>query len=105
MGNKIAAQPLLIKLQKDPIVQRAISHPFKTYGRIGSITFGLTFVSNCISAILSKECREVMVESPGWISVTLLAKSAFYGILWPSFYIGLLTRPKNVLCLERTFDE
>ena len=104
MGNNMATKALVVKIQRDPLIKRMVSNPFKAYAKIGSITFGITFVTNSVTSIFSEECRDMIKESPGMFSTLLLGKSAMYGIMWPSFYLGLLVKPKSRICLTEKSD-
>ncbi len=98
MGNKSSLEkPLVIKMQKNPLLQRIIARPFKYYFRMGGITFGFTLFGNLITTIFDKDRRTAIKKSPDLYTTGVLTKSLYFGLLWPSFYFKLFTRPREVM--------
>jgi hypothetical protein len=91
--------PQLVKLVKDPLYKRIISHPFKYYSRMTGTTFCLVSITNGISIITDDQRRTYFQEHPDMMSMALLSKSAYYGVLWPAFYFTAVTSPRNAFVL------
>lgn len=59
------------------------------------LTGGTVLASNIIIAYVEGGGREkLMMKSTCLFGKLVLAKSAFYGIVWPLFYIKLLSNPR-----------
>ncbi|QKF94724.1 hypothetical protein QKU48_gp1266 [Fadolivirus algeromassiliense] len=92
-------QRIQVELLKPPFYKRVISNPFKYYAKMMGLTFCLVTASNIVTVPFFKDRREALVEHPDIFAVSLVSKSAYYGFLWPSFYITALTNPKNVFVM------
>lgn len=90
-----------VKVQP-PLWKQIISRPFRSYGRMAGITFGLAAVGNVIASVANVgktkdwEPRKMMFEHPQIYSFSLLCTSAYFGVLWPAFYIQACTKPTEL---------
>lgn len=81
------------------IVQWIVKHPFRSYVRVGSFTFGVCFMANFVTTMFSRQNSSFAVANPGIFSTALLSKSFFHGVLWPAFYINAVVEPMDVFVL------
>lgn len=79
--------------------QYLIRRPFSSYFKIGSITFGFCLLTNFMTAVLDPERQLLMLDFPIFFTGSLFSKSCFYGLLWPAFYLKLLTKPNRAIFL------
>jgi hypothetical protein len=79
--------------------KKAAERPFKTYFKIGGVTFGLCLVSNFITSLFDSDRREIMISHSDVFCISLLSKSCYFGLIWPSFYIKALAKPGEVFML------
>ncbi len=93
-----------IKIIKDPLFQRIIKHPFKYYSRAAGFTFCLTSLTNLTTTLLcindpKRQRKAYLINYPQAYFMSLLFKSAYFGILWPSFYFTAVQNPSDVFIL------
>jgi len=91
--------PQLVKIVKDPLYKRIISHPFKYYARMTGTTFCLVSITNGISVMIDDQRRSGFYQHPDFVSMAILSKSAYYGLLWPAFYFTAITSPRNAFVI------
>ena len=105
---------IYVNVVKDPFYQRLFRHPFKYYKRAAGFTFCLVGLSNFATTVFgigdSDGFRTTFLkEHPQAYFSTLLIKSSYFGILWPSFYITAFQEPKSAFILgggiEKVLDD
>lgn len=96
--------PRLVKIAKDPLYKRVLSHSFKYYNRMATTTFCLTSITNGISIFINNKKSASFKEHPDIVTIALLTKSVYYGLLWPSFYYTAVTSPRNAFVLFSGFE-
>jgi len=99
------------KIVKDPLLKRIIKSPFKYYFKAASVTFGLVATTNLFTTLipfktsnvkfnnLHDDRRKLLKSYPQIYFITLLTKSAYFGLIWPACYFTLFTNPKDVMLL------
>lgn len=97
--------PMQVQIVKGPLFNRIIKDPFKYYKRVMGFTFCLTTATNTTSIFFDKEKRTFLREHPEITAMALTTKSVYYGILWPAFYLTLVSSPRNALCLWSGVDD
>ena len=103
-GNRRTKNRLIMS-QSASLGRRILAHPFRYYTRAMGTTFCLTGTINGLSMTLTPDRREFMAQHPEMIATALLTKSAYYGALWPAFYLLLATHPTNACVLFSGFTE
>ena len=86
-------------IDNQSMLQKIIRNPFKSYFKIGSFTFGLTFVSNFLTTVIYNDQLEFLKQNPQIFTTGVLTKSCYFGILWPSFYINTIKNPNDTMVL------
>src|SRR5947207_15451809 len=81
------------------ILKKSLANPFKTYFKLGSIGFGLTFISNVGTGMAQYNKNINFYENPQSFIFLSFLKSTFFGFLWPSIPIVLIKNPKDYLLL------
>ncbi len=76
----------------------ATRHPLRTYLRIGMWTGGLVAVSNIVSLATTNDSYHHDAAS---LAGALAAKSAYYGLLWPTALLAAWKSPRELLVLGR----
>ena len=98
-----------VKIIKDHLFKRVITRPFKYYGRAGGFTFGLVALTNLLTSIFDPDRRQFLFQYPQIYCMGLVSKSAYFGLLWPSFYITAVKYPKSAFIygsgLEKAAEE
>ena len=92
-------KPIKVQIDKGPLWKRIISHPFRYYGRMMGITFCLVNFTNLITSLFDKDRQLALYEHPEMFGYSLLAKSAYFGLIWPQFYLTAIMYPKNAFIL------
>ena len=93
-----------VRIVKDPFFRRLIRHPFKYYGRTAGFTFCLVSVSNFTTTLMGigdndGKKRKLLTDFPQVYFMGLLAKSSYFGLLWPSFYFTAIKNPDEAFVL------
>lgn len=73
--------------------------PFRSYFRMAGFTFGLCMGTNIITGFIDDDRREFLTTCPDLFMWAVFTKSCYFGIIWPSFYIKALVKPKDVFYL------
>lgn len=97
--EKVLKIEVITQEDKKRWYQKASERPFRTYFRIGGFTFGLTMVTNFITSLFDLDRLEVLTTHPDIFCFSLLTKSCYFGLIWPSFYIKALVKPGDVFFL------
>jgi hypothetical protein len=84
-------------------IRGALKNPFRTYFKIGSYSFGLTFLSNLGTGVFEPNPNFNLYESPQAFIFSNFAKSCFFGFLWPSVPFVLVKNPKDYFLLGHSF--
>lgn len=88
-----------------PFWKKVMMRPFRSYARMGSLTFGLTFIGNFVTTLFDTQRRNFMTEHSQFYTTALLSKSCYFGVLWPSFYLTSLTNPKSVFIIGHGLEK
>ena len=98
-------QPLAVKIVKDPLFKRILSHPFKYYSRMMGTTFCVVSATNSVSLITDSDRRTFTKEHPEATAMSLVTKSAYFGLLWPAFYFTAITNPRGAFVLWSSMED
>lgn len=82
-----------------PMWKKIVKNPFRSYAKIGGFTFGLTLIGNFVTTLFDSQQRNMMLGHSQIFTATLLTKSLYFSVLWPSFYLTALVNPKSVFVL------
>jgi len=82
-----------VRIIKDPLYKRVISHPFRYYWRAGGLTFCVVAASNMLTTLFDSDRRSFLFEHPQMYFMGLLGKSSYFGLIWPSFYFTAIKSP------------
>ncbi|XWV26403.1 putative orfan [Tupanvirus soda lake] len=98
-----------VRIVKDPIYKRIIRHPFKFYGRAAGFTFCLVGATNLTTTLFGigdsdGSKKKFFKEHPQLYFSTLATKSAFFSLIWPSFYVTAIQSPKEAFVLGGGID-
>ena len=88
-----------VRIVKDPFARRLIRHPFKFYGRAAGFTFCLVSVTNLCTSLFDGTRRQFLLEHPQLYFTGLVAKSSYFGVVWPAFYFTAATNPRDAFVL------
>ena len=69
-----------------------LTHPFKAYFKVGSITFGSVFLANSATGMIMSEPPISPYESPQLFAWMNLSKSIYFGLVWPAALFMLLKK-------------
>jgi len=99
--------PISVKIVKEHLFKRIISHPFRYYWRAGGFTFCFVTLTNTYTSLINQKMRADMFEYPQLFSIALLGKSTYFGLLWPSCYMTLMNpkRYREILYLGEGVDK
>jgi len=92
-------QHVTVSFAKEPLYKRLIKRPFRSYTRVSGIAFGVVFVTNAVTSMFDGDRCDFAMAHPDIFSTALLTKSAFFGVLWPSFLITAWVSPPNAFIL------
>jgi hypothetical protein len=96
--------PQLVKIVKDPLYKRILSHPFKYYTRMSGTTFCLVGITNTFSMFKKDTLKSSFKEHPEMMAMAILSKSAYYGVIWPAFYYTAITSPRNAFVILSSME-
>lgn len=83
---------------------RTILNPFKVYRYVTGTTFCVVGASNLVTTFSNKERRKFLNDYPQPFFAALLIKSAYFGVIWPAFYIEAYRNPSNAFVLGQGFE-
>lgn len=89
------SSPTLVKVVKDPLWKRIVSHPFQCYAWMGGTTFCLVTASNVGTTLFHDGRREFLFTHPQLYFTGLFLKSSWFGVIWPAFYFTAMKSPKS----------
>ena len=86
-----------------PIIKQllaiAIRRPFKTYFKIGSVTFGFTMASNILCTPFYQNSPISIRNNPETYIACLFAKSCYAGLLWPAVPFRITNNSERFFCV------
>jgi hypothetical protein len=97
--RKVTEEVIKVVIQRPSLKDQIIAHPFRFYSKVGGVTFGLVATTNLATTMINPSRRDLMIQYPDVFAWSLLTKSCYFGVIWPSYYIKLLTKPRSVLLL------
>lgn len=84
---------------------KIIQRPFRTYALGVPVGFGLTAATNFAKGIFDDQNAPVSWYTDGQeFFVCTVAKSVFYGTIWPAIPIAALCRPRSYFVLGSTCE-
>lgn len=91
-------------MSKYQFLKKILFNPFYYYWRMGGFTFSMVSFTNLSTTLLgignsSEYCRSLLKNNPDVYFAGLLAKSIYYGVIWPSFYITIFQKPNHAFIL------
>lgn len=98
-GTKPKVIEIITQEDKMTLGQYILRRPFRSYFKMASITFGICFLSNLGTSFICQKRQNFMLNHPDLFTLTLLSKSFQFGLIWPSFYIKAIVRPREVFLL------
>jgi len=92
------------KVQKIEVItqddkKRWYQRPFRSYFRVGGATFGLCLGANTVTSLFDQNRRELVAAHPDIFAWSVLSKSCYFGLVWPSFYLKSILRPREAFYL------
>lgn len=87
------------------IFNKITMNPFNYYKKVAGFTFCTVALTNYLSTIKSSsENNDLFSNNPGILTTSLFAKSAYYAVFWPFFYITAITKPRNAFILYSSYN-
>lgn len=94
-----------VKIIKDELWKRIVRNPFKYYARMCGFTFCFVSLSNIFTAFVDKDRFKLLKEHPQIFFTGLLFKSIQFGLIWPAYYITMISNPKAAFYIGAGIEE
>jgi len=85
--------------------ERVPLSPWKVYKWCAGIGFGVTLVSNFAVNVISHDPETNFINSPQLAATSLVAKSVWFGLWWPTIPVMMVLRPHNYFVLNNVVDK
>src|ERR1700678_2132120 len=87
------------------IVRNIVANPFKYYCMGAGFTFSLVGITNTATAFADEIRREIITTYPQIFFTGVLAKSTYFGLIFPAFYAQVIIGPRQAFFLGGSIEK